>query len=157
MRRFCILNLDPLCAVAAQGFAICTAEDALGLLGSVPRTSGTDETQKRSKNAHEVLDVLAKVRESINVISTWVTAIALVINLRVPWVLLPLIGIGVLTLTHFGSMKTPPPDFLVAITFWSCYAYAEVRGMLKPPRINCHEHGIAIRANGNLQDTWTCL
>jgi len=60
------LHLDPLCAVAAQGLAIVTAEDALGLLGSVPPISGTDEAQKRSKNAREALDVFAKVRESIN-------------------------------------------------------------------------------------------
>jgi RNA polymerase-associated protein CTR9 len=59
------LQLDPLCAIAAQGLAIVTAEDALGSLsGGVP--PGTDETQKRLKNAREALDVFAKVRESIN-------------------------------------------------------------------------------------------
>ena len=61
------LQLDPLCAVAAQGLAIVTAEDALGSLGGgVPPGSGTDEAQKRLKNAREALDVFAKVRESVN-------------------------------------------------------------------------------------------
>jgi RNA polymerase-associated protein CTR9 len=61
------LQMDPLCAIAAQGLAIVTAEDALGSLsGGVPSTSGTDEAQKRLKNAREALDVFAKVRESIN-------------------------------------------------------------------------------------------
>lgn len=61
------LQLDPLCAFAAQGLAIVTAEDALGsLAGGVPHTSGTDEAQKRLSNAREALDVFAKVRESIN-------------------------------------------------------------------------------------------
>lgn len=58
------LHLDPLCAFAAQGLAIVTAEDALGTLsGGVP---SADEAQKRLKNAREALDVFAKVRESIN-------------------------------------------------------------------------------------------
>lgn len=61
------LLLDPLCAVAAQGLAIVTAEDALGSLGGgVPPVSGAEEAQKRLKNAREALDVFAKVRESIN-------------------------------------------------------------------------------------------
>jgi RNA polymerase-associated protein CTR9 len=58
------LHLDPLCAFAAQGLAIVTAEDALGTLsGGAP---SADEGQKRLKNAREALDVFAKVRESIN-------------------------------------------------------------------------------------------
>ncbi|KAJ6625349.1 RNA polymerase II-associated protein [Mycena sp. CBHHK59/15] len=61
------LQLDPLCAFAAQGLAIVTAEDALGALsGGAPAISGADEAQKRLKNAREALDVFAKVRESIN-------------------------------------------------------------------------------------------
>lgn len=61
------LHLDPLCAFAAQGLAIVTAEDALGTLsGSAPPTSGADEGQRRLKNAREALDVFAKVRESVN-------------------------------------------------------------------------------------------
>lgn len=59
------LHLDPLCAIAAQGLAIVTAEDALGSLGGAP-TSGADEAQKRLKGASDALDVFAKVRESIN-------------------------------------------------------------------------------------------
>ncbi|KAF5380573.1 hypothetical protein D9615_004659 [Tricholomella constricta] len=61
------LHLDPLCAFAAQGLAIVTAEDALGSLGgALNPTSGADEAQKRLKNAREALDVFAKVRESID-------------------------------------------------------------------------------------------
>lgn len=61
------LHLDPLCAFAAQGLAIVTAEDALGTLSGVaPPTSGADEAQRRLKNSREALDVFAKVRESIN-------------------------------------------------------------------------------------------
>lgn len=61
------LHLDPLCAIAAQGLAIVTAEDALGSLGGgVPIVSGTDEAQKRLKNARDALDIFAKVRESVN-------------------------------------------------------------------------------------------
>ena len=56
------LQLDPFCAVAAQGLAIVTAEDALGTLG----TGANLEVQKRLNNAREALDVFAKVRESIN-------------------------------------------------------------------------------------------
>lgn len=61
------LHLDPLCAFAAQGLAIVTAEDALGsLCGGIPPMSGAEEAQRRLKNAREALDVFAKVRESIN-------------------------------------------------------------------------------------------
>jgi RNA polymerase-associated protein CTR9 len=61
------LHLDPLCAFAAQGLAITTAEDALDSFGgAAPPTSGIDETQKRFKNAREALDIFAKVRESVN-------------------------------------------------------------------------------------------
>ncbi|KAG5647061.1 hypothetical protein DXG03_001431 [Asterophora parasitica] len=61
------LHLDPLCAFAAQGLAIVTAEDALGSLGgALNPTSGADEAQKRLKNAREALDIFAKVRESID-------------------------------------------------------------------------------------------
>jgi len=61
------LQLDPLCAVAAQGLAIVTAEDALGSLGSgVAPVSSAEEAQKRMGNGREALDVFAKVRESIN-------------------------------------------------------------------------------------------
>ncbi|KAF8813945.1 RNA polymerase II-associated protein [Phlegmacium glaucopus] len=61
------LQLDPMCAFAAQGLAIVTAEDALGTLGgALARTPGVDEGQKRLQNAREALDIFAKVRESIN-------------------------------------------------------------------------------------------
>ncbi|KNZ74931.1 Tetratricopeptide repeat protein 1 [Termitomyces sp. J132] len=61
------LHLDPLCAFAAQGLAIVTAEDALGSLGgALSTTPGVDDIQKRLKNAREALDVFAKVRESID-------------------------------------------------------------------------------------------
>ncbi|KAH7920613.1 TPR-like protein [Leucogyrophana mollusca] len=61
------LQLDPLCAVAAQGLAIVTAEDALGTLsGSVPPSSAADEAQRRLKNARDALDVFAKIRESLS-------------------------------------------------------------------------------------------
>ncbi|KAG6902757.1 hypothetical protein C0995_011905 [Termitomyces sp. Mi166 len=61
------LQVDPLCAFAAQGLAIVTAEDALGSLGGALSTApGVDDVQKRLKNAREALDVFAKVRESID-------------------------------------------------------------------------------------------
>jgi RNA polymerase-associated protein CTR9 len=59
------LQCDPLCAFAAQGLAIVTAEDALASLSGALLPAG-DETQKRFKNARDALDVFAKVRESIN-------------------------------------------------------------------------------------------
>lgn len=59
------LQLDPLCAVAAQGLAIVTAEDALGTLnGTLPGVP--DDPQRRLLNTREALDVFAKVRESTN-------------------------------------------------------------------------------------------
>ncbi|OCH88638.1 RNA polymerase II-associated protein [Obba rivulosa] len=60
------LHLDPMCAVAAQGLAIVTAEDALGNLGGSLGPIGPDEAQKRIKDARDALDIFAKVRESIN-------------------------------------------------------------------------------------------
>jgi RNA polymerase-associated protein CTR9 len=58
--------LDPLCAFAAQGLAIVTAEDALGTFGGGPATSGGDDPQKRMRNARDALDIFAKIRESLN-------------------------------------------------------------------------------------------
>lgn len=60
------LQLDPLCAVAAQGLAIVVAEDALGNLGGALGPIAQDENAKRMKNSREALDIFAKVRESIN-------------------------------------------------------------------------------------------
>ena len=59
------LGLDPLCAIAAQGLAIVTAEDALGTLGgALPPGPAPDEGQRRATNARDALEVFAKVRES---------------------------------------------------------------------------------------------
>lgn len=60
------LQLDPMCAVAAQGLAIGTAEDALGNLGGSLGPMAPDEALKRIKNAREALDVFAKVRETLD-------------------------------------------------------------------------------------------
>ncbi|KIP06107.1 hypothetical protein PHLGIDRAFT_107356 [Phlebiopsis gigantea 11061_1 CR5-6] len=60
------LHLDPMCAIAAQGLAIVTAEDALGTLGGSLGPITPDEAVKRVKNAREALDVFAKVRESLD-------------------------------------------------------------------------------------------
>lgn len=60
------LHLDPMCAIAAQGLAIVTAEDALGNLGGSLGPPAPDEGQKRIKNAREALDVFAKVREALD-------------------------------------------------------------------------------------------
>ena len=60
------LHLDPMCAVAAQGLAIVTAEDALGNLGGSIGPPAPDEAMKRVKNAREALDVFAKVREALD-------------------------------------------------------------------------------------------
>lgn len=59
------LQLDPTCAIAAQGLAIITAEDTLPV-GAPPITSSADEAQRRMKTSREALDVFAKVRESIH-------------------------------------------------------------------------------------------
>lgn len=60
------LHLDPMCAVAAQGLAIVTAEDALGNLGGGIGPLAPDEPQKRIRNARDALDVFAKVREAMD-------------------------------------------------------------------------------------------
>ncbi|KIK13569.1 hypothetical protein PISMIDRAFT_17894 [Pisolithus microcarpus 441] len=60
------LQFDPLCAVAAQGLVIATAEDALGALSGVTVASIVEETQLWIKNAHDALDVFAKIQESLN-------------------------------------------------------------------------------------------
>jgi RNA polymerase-associated protein CTR9 len=60
------LQLDPACAVAAQGLAIAIAEDALGSFGGRLGPIAPDENAKRVKNARDALDVFAKVRESID-------------------------------------------------------------------------------------------
>lgn len=60
------LQLDPLCAVAAQGLAIAVAEDALGAMSGMPPVSAADDAQRRLKNSREALDVFAKIRETLN-------------------------------------------------------------------------------------------
>ncbi|KAN0091495.1 hypothetical protein V8E55_005061 [Tylopilus felleus] len=60
------LQLDPLCAVAAQGLAIAVAEDALGTLSGQLPVSAADDAQRRLKNTREALDVFAKIRETLN-------------------------------------------------------------------------------------------
>ena len=59
------LQLDPLCAVAAQGLAIAVAEDALGTLSGQLPVSAADDAQRRLKNSREALDVFAKIRETL--------------------------------------------------------------------------------------------
>ena len=63
------LQLDPLCAVAAQGLAIVIAEDALGTMGgalSQTPVPGTDEVSKRYNNARDALEVFSKIKESLS-------------------------------------------------------------------------------------------
>ncbi|KAJ3507290.1 hypothetical protein NMY22_g16975 [Coprinellus aureogranulatus] len=60
------LSLDPMCAYAAQGLAIITAEDALGTLYGALGGPTTDEHMKRHRNLREALDIFAKVRESVD-------------------------------------------------------------------------------------------
>ncbi len=57
------LQMDPMCAFAAQGLAIVTAEDALG---PPTQMSGSEGVVYRMRTAREALDIFAKVRESIN-------------------------------------------------------------------------------------------
>jgi RNA polymerase-associated protein CTR9 len=61
------LSIDTRCAVAAQGLAIVTAEDALGTLGgALPPGPSPEDSARRVSNAREALDVLGKVRECID-------------------------------------------------------------------------------------------
>lgn len=63
------LQLDPLCAVAAQGLAVSIAEDALGTMGgalSQTPVTGVDEVLKRYNNARDALEVFSKIKESLN-------------------------------------------------------------------------------------------
>ncbi|KAG6336638.1 hypothetical protein ID866_2445 [Astraeus odoratus] len=60
------LQLDSLCAVAAQGLAIATAEDALGALSGSASASAADDAQRRMANARDALDIFAKIRESVS-------------------------------------------------------------------------------------------
>ncbi|GAA5955404.1 hypothetical protein JCM3765_006767 [Sporobolomyces pararoseus] len=77
------LQLDPMCAVAAQGLAISLAEGNLGntLLDSTSTTTTTSssssssalqDSQIRQRNARDALLILTKVKESINESSVYV-------------------------------------------------------------------------------------
>lgn len=57
------LILDPTCAVAAQGLAIASADDALGTLSGI---TTADDAARRSQSTREALDVFAKVRETLS-------------------------------------------------------------------------------------------
>ena len=60
------LALDSTCAVAAQGLAIVSAEDALATLGGVlPPGPQPDDAARREAGVREALDVFAKVREAL--------------------------------------------------------------------------------------------
>ncbi|KAH7100332.1 hypothetical protein BKA62DRAFT_706704 [Auriculariales sp. MPI-PUGE-AT-0066] len=59
------LDIDPCCAVAAQGLAIIIAEDALGNLGGA-LGGGSSNSAEMMKAAHEALDVFSKIRESVS-------------------------------------------------------------------------------------------
>jgi RNA polymerase-associated protein CTR9 len=58
------LALDAGCAVAAQGLAIASAEDALGAGGALAGAGGSEAAQRRLDGAREALEVFAKVREA---------------------------------------------------------------------------------------------
>ena len=62
------LQIDAMCAIAAQGLAIVVAEDALGSMLAPPGSLGgsAEEALARSKNSRDALEVFAKVRESLN-------------------------------------------------------------------------------------------
>ncbi|KAH8118914.1 TPR-like protein [Phellopilus nigrolimitatus] len=65
------LQYDQKCAVAAQGLAIITAEDALSPLRNTG-SGNPEEAMRRVQGAREALDVFTKVRESINDSSVYV-------------------------------------------------------------------------------------
>jgi len=54
------LQLDPACAIAAQGIAIILAEGTL----LPPGQTGSADTAARSKNSRDALNILAKVRDT---------------------------------------------------------------------------------------------
>ncbi|GAA5832010.1 hypothetical protein JCM3766R1_003684 [Sporobolomyces carnicolor] len=77
-----VLQLDPMCAVAAQGLAIALAEGNLGnasdpsALAANGANSSTatalQDAQARQRNARDALLILTKVKESINEASVYV-------------------------------------------------------------------------------------
>ena len=135
------LGLDPLCAVAAQGLAIVTAEDALGTLGGVlPPGPAPDEAQRRAMNARDALEVFAKVRESTNDGSVYVNMghcyfardefDRAIESVRA-------FGSGRRSgfLTHFGSMRRRRSVTMVGVTFRCCCAW-HGRGTSRQARNN---------------------
>lgn len=57
------LNIDPSCAIAAQGLAIMVAEDALGVMSLKSAGATVEDETVRMTNTREALDVFAKIRE----------------------------------------------------------------------------------------------
>ncbi|GAA6004613.1 hypothetical protein JCM11491_002168 [Sporobolomyces phaffii] len=77
------LQLDPMCAVAAQGLAIALAEGALGnaadpgagaaaAANGTTASAATQDAQARQRNARDALLILTKVKESVNDASVYV-------------------------------------------------------------------------------------
>ena len=76
------LQLDPMCAIAAQGLAIGLAEGALGNSNDGSSTTATNgssssstaitDAQSRQRNARDALIILTKVKESINESSVYI-------------------------------------------------------------------------------------
>ncbi|EIN11558.1 TPR-like protein [Punctularia strigosozonata HHB-11173 SS5] len=60
------LSVDPMCAVAAQGLAIVTAEDALGTLnGALQPGAPAPDPLKRATDLRDALEIFSKVRETL--------------------------------------------------------------------------------------------
>ncbi|KAF9518383.1 hypothetical protein BS47DRAFT_1338316 [Hydnum rufescens UP504] len=60
------LNIDPSCAIAAQGLAIIIAEDSLGSWAPGQAADDSQFKMRNAQNARQALDILAKVRESLS-------------------------------------------------------------------------------------------
>ena len=137
------LGLDPLCAVAAQGLAIVTAEDALGTLGGVlPPGPAPDEAQRRAMNARDALEVFAKVRESTSDGSVYVNMghcyfardefDRAIESVRAFFFL----GLDVVLVSDaFGSMRRRHNVTMVGVTFRCCCAW-HGRGTSRQARNN---------------------
>ena len=137
------LGLDPLCAVAAQGLAIVTAEDALGTLGGVlPPGPAPDEAQRRAMNARDALEVFAKVRESTSDGSVYVNMghcyfardefDRAIESVRAFFFL----GLDVVLVSDaFGSMRRRHNVTMVGVTFRCCCAWHD-RGTSRQARNN---------------------
>lgn len=134
------LQLDPQCAFAAQGLAIVTAEDALGTLGgALPSTMPADEGLKRIKNAREALDIFAKVRESKDDGSVYFNMGHCHYSCDEFDRAIESVSLAILLLrtrlAHRSVSTRRHLNFTTAITYLSCYAYAD-RGIPKPPKIS---------------------